>query len=378
MGVRIGCAVLLSACLAACGGSSDDDAAVMLVSASDADAVSKALVVTVGDVTANRTDGALPVQTNTGSEPTVSSSSASITAANDETVDVSISVSSASAVASLLQQVAGAGDYLSFDVSAVQAKATVTESTDFTVNVKVPENITDGVFCLDTVATDADSRVSAAFRICIDVESTIDDAPAGGASDDFSSLTPGTYVSQVQGDEEATQFIFEQGGSGTWSYGQDEGGAINWTVGSDGVLLISFDGGGTESYVLTAGTVESGSVRIEFSNEPSRSASWALATASGDDVGFLPLTPGTYDSQVEGDSSATRFVLNEGGSGTWAYEQEGGSIEWTVDGDGVLVLTYEGGGLESYTLTSGSTESGTVQIYFSNEPSATGSWQKVN
>ncbi|WP_156966499.1 hypothetical protein [Algiphilus aromaticivorans] len=91
----------------------------------------------------------------------------------------------------------------------------------------------------------------------------IGQAPGGG----FSSLTPGTYAAGIDGDEQATTFALNEGGTGTWSFGE-EGGAITWEVTEDGVLVIAFSGGGTERYTLTSGDTSAGTVLIEFSNEP--------------------------------------------------------------------------------------------------------------
>ena len=52
-------------------------------------------------------------------------------------------------------------------------------------------------------------------------------------------------------------------------------------------------------------------------------------------------------------------------------------ITWTVDGDGVLVLFFESGATESYSLIEGNSHSGTVRIGFSNEDPANGTWDKV-
>ncbi|MCK5770684.1 MAG: hypothetical protein KAH28_09995 [Algiphilus sp.] len=94
----------------------------------------------------------------------------------------------------------------------------------------------------------------------------IGEAP-GVPDGDFSSLMPGTYAAAIDGDEQATAFELNEGGAGTWSFGED-GGSITWEVTEDGVLIIAFSGGGTERYTLTSGDTSAGTVLIEFSNEP--------------------------------------------------------------------------------------------------------------
>lgn len=90
----------------------------------------------------------------------------------------------------------------------------------------------------------------------------------------FSALSSGTFNSQVAGDDLPTVLVFNTDGTGTWSYGVDEPDSITWSVALDSTLVINFDGGGSEIYTLTSGTIESGSVSIDFSNEPTKSATW--------------------------------------------------------------------------------------------------------
>lgn len=94
-------------------------------------------------------------------------------------------------------------------------------------------------------------------------------------------------------------------------------------------------------------------------------------------VGFSDLVAGTYQSQLEEDVQPTVFVLNGDQTGSWSYAEEGGSITWDVNSDGVLIITFVGGGVEEYTLTSGNTLSGTVSVNFSNEPTQNASWLKI-
>lgn len=101
-------------------------------------------------------------------------------------------------------------------------------------------------------------------------EATPEPTPGPG----FTSLVPGTYLSHLDGDASATTFHFNENGSGTWSYPGEAGGGISWFVEEDGVLVISFNGGGTERYTLVSGTTTSGTVRVSFTDEPDAMGSW--------------------------------------------------------------------------------------------------------
>ena len=94
--------------------------------------------------------------------------------------------------------------------------------------------------------------------------------------------------------------------------------------------------------------------------------------------GFLSLIPGTYESELDLDSFATVFVLNADNTGAWSYQEEGGSITWDVNSDGVLIITWESERFEEYTLTSGNILNGRVNVSFSDEPEdQAASWVKV-
>lgn len=95
-------------------------------------------------------------------------------------------------------------------------------------------------------------------------------------------------------------------------------------------------------------------------------------------IGFSSLIAGSYQSQVDGDAFPTEFVLNDDNTGSWSYQEEGGSITWSVSSDGVLTITFDDTGeFEEYTLTSGHASNGTVSINFSNEPTEVASWSKA-
>lgn len=93
---------------------------------------------------------------------------------------------------------------------------------------------------------------------------------------------------------------------------------------------------------------------------------------------FSSLIPGTYHSKLVLDSFATVFTFNGDSTGTWGYQEEGRAITWNAKDDGVLVITFEFGEFEEYTLTSGNILNGTVNVFFSNEPEdQAASWVKV-
>lgn len=201
-----------------------------------------------------------------------------------------------------------------------------------------------------------------------------DDEDTSARSDQnpgFTELSAGTYSASLEDDSSPTIFVLNDDLSGKWIY-NDEGGAISWRINSDGTLVVSFSEGGTEEYTITSGTLTDGKVKVEFTDEPDTTAGWGKLEA------FASLVAGEYSSQAGTDSQATTFVLNADFSGAWSFGDEGGTITWKVEPNDTLVLTFEGGGTEIYTLTSGTFSSGTVHVEFSNEPSVTANWSKVN
>ncbi|MBV61317.1 MAG: hypothetical protein CMH65_08460 [Nevskiales bacterium] len=342
-----------------------------LVSPTDSNAVSASISVRIGETTATRIQGNLPAPSSTGNEPSVSASSNRVTAINGQTAAISINVSSISDVSAILQQVVGASEYFLVDLS-TSAKA----DTAFTIEISIPENITDGQFCLDTAALDSDQAVSAPLRLCVQIESTADDS--ADTNGGFTGLSAGTYLVQPGGNGAATELVLNAGGTGTSQLGSEVPEDIDWAIDASGVLVTTFLDGSAAEYALTSGTASSGEVLVTPTNEPSATGTWSLVDNGTSASTFSSVTPGTYASTVEGDSSATQIVLSAGGTGTVTFASEASDpITWTVDGDGVLVLFFESGATESYSLIEGSSHSGTVRIGFSNEDPANGTWDKI-
>ena len=190
------------------------------------------------------------------------------------------------------------------------------------------------------------------------------------ASGGFAGLQPGTYQSIVDGDASPTTLILNADGSGTVRYPGDPDDPIRWSIDALGALLIDFVSGGEELYVLTEGTTESGAVRIDFSNQLSANATWNRATDDGGsgNAGFASLEPGTYAIRFDGDPNDDVLVLNDDGSGRLiAGSGETDDLNWVLDGDGVLVLEYGDDSFEAYELTSGTPDSGRVEVYSSSD-----------
>lgn len=89
----------------------------------------------------------------------------------------------------------------------------------------------------------------------------------------FSSLMAGTYESQVAGDSAPTNFVLNQDNTGNWSY-KAESGTITWSLKTNGVLTITYNDGTLEEYTLTSGDSSSGTVSVNFSDEPDKNATW--------------------------------------------------------------------------------------------------------
>lgn len=128
------------------------------------------------------------------------------------------------------------------------------------------------------------------------------------------------------------------------------------------------------------GWAQSDGIAVDTGNKDGEIWYWNFSDVPVSD--FSGLSAGTYQAFVDGDSGPTQFELNEGGTGTWTYMRqdgpmESGPITWNVNA-AVLVITFEGGAYEEYTLTSGSIFEGTVEINFSNEPAIeSADWRKI-
>lgn len=481
--------------MAACGSGGDDSGSTTApVDVSQPDAVAEALEVQVANGTATTQQGSLPAPSDDPDAPVASGLPSSLAAEPNGELTVAVTLSSNEEIRALLVQVTGAQSYTEIALAPVTAKA----ERSFEISIQLP-NLTSGEFTIDIAAVDQSGRVSSPVRTTVTVENPDEIAQAmqgvwlndctasasGGsrvefvfsgagferriiAYDDgscgtittaslesgsfevihvintdsgvsaatidyfytesdtqhdiirvedslfyagvaaaaapeerptqlnfdtpfrkqsesvsaiggFADLQPGTYQSHVEGDGSPTTLILNPDGSGTVRYPGDPDDPIRWSIDALGALLIDFVTGGEEVYVLTSGTTESGSVRIDFSNEPSANASWSLANNDGgsDSPSFSSLQPGTYAIRFDGDSDDDVLVLNQDGSGRLiAGSGETDDLNWELDGDGVLVLEYADGSFEAYEMLSGTPESGRVEVYFSSDNSVeTASWR---
>lgn len=127
-------------------------------------AVSKALAIKVGDLSAERKEGDPPDTTTTGLEPFLTALLDKIIVRPGDKASVDFGVESSALLQSLFAKVFGAQDYLQVDLSG----STKAES-GLTVLIDVPKNINDGEFCLEFSAADVSARVSPVETVCVEV-----------------------------------------------------------------------------------------------------------------------------------------------------------------------------------------------------------------
>ncbi|MGJ8671173.1 MAG: hypothetical protein ACSHXK_16940, partial [Oceanococcus sp.] len=183
--VKMGFVSVVALLVVGCGSSSSSGDTMNLIAPSDLDAVSSALLIKLGAVEAIRNQGELPEKTATGAEPIVSTNSTSITVVNGQNIQVPLNVNSSASVSSFFFKVVGSSDFFSLNVAS-QSKL----SFDYIVQIQIPNNITDGAFCVDSAAMDAVNAVSEALQFCFTVESAIDDSSPSPSPTAIANPTP--------------------------------------------------------------------------------------------------------------------------------------------------------------------------------------------
>lgn len=326
--------LVFATCLTACGGGGggSSSAGNGLIDVTDENALTDALVVRFGEKLGRTTEGGLPTKTNTGSEPVITPVVENRTAANGETVDLDLQIDSSSTLGSLLVKVVGADNFLTINLLDEQrSKVSVSE----TLEIAIPDNITDGTFCVQIVAVDDAERVSEAEQTCIDVESTADDAPSFTASF-FNDRA--FYMSGIEGtalfDGEFIalfQYTFRGNGTATetWSPSEENSFStsdtyeVDWEVDSTGKLITTdTDEDGRYVLELTPSAIASDSANFSWTLTFFDTSGNAVASDAGTggmtaaNTGLYNFLAGrTFDVSVP-DSDIETLVLNSDGTGS--------------------------------------------------------------
>lgn len=347
----------------ACGGGDSPDSSAGLVDAADANAVTDVLRVRLGDLAGKLQEGELPAATQTGSEPVVSAEAAERAVLNGETVSLGLQIDTASALASLLLKVLGADDLFVIDVSGSgESKVTVAE----TLALDIPDNITDGTFCIAIVAIDDADRVSAAEQVCFNVESTADDAPPDPVAQlqgiwdvtecDRDGITSDSFKGSWEFRGNTIRLIEAQWGNSTCSGDPEDAYQEDLTY-SIGQRIASDVDGDTYEFTatnLTEGGSFSSSIKIGQDQfellaafEDDITSTFVKRSVSGVAFSNAFLSGKTFDAIFDantGDTGTFQFNTNGTGEITFAGLAPGDTIPitWSVNGDGTFGFTEIG------------------------------------
>ncbi|MFA5940786.1 MAG: DUF4394 domain-containing protein [Sinimarinibacterium sp.] len=284
--LRAGAGLLLALCIGACGGGGGGGGGGQQVAVDDADALTQAVDVALGDSLADKVAGSPPAPS--GSEgvdaPLVSADVSATEVEAGDDVSVPLTVRSASQIERLFAKIPGAASYFEVAVStggkrmaaaAARAKAqriakALTQTFQF--SVKVPGSVENGRFCIQFSAQDVDGRVSNVAEVCLDV---VDQAqPSANQPPDASAgadqrVLPGTAVTldgSASGDADSTTL--------SYAWAQVQGPAV--ALQNANAAVATFDApdtdGVTLSFVLTVtddqGASGSAAATVVVSTQP--------------------------------------------------------------------------------------------------------------
>lgn len=369
-------ASLLVACGGGGGGSSQ------LIDPSDPNAVANALQVKIGDLTAEKREGDLPAQTNSGSEPIVSTASDSVNVSNGQSVGVDFQIDSGSALDALLIKVVGSDSFLEFDLGAL-SKASISETLEFTI----PQNIADGSFCILMAARDRGLFVSAIEEVCFIIESTADDVPAPPAADAFTAQFLSDRAFYMVGVEGIADFLSEDGDGNfvqlfqytfrsdgtateTWSPSEENSFStrdtyeVVWRINAAGQLITEDLDEDGELFVfeITPSAIGSESATFSWtvtlfgpdgSNQGGLSGEGSMTAADASLYGFLAGRTFNVDVPV---SDVEQWVFNPDGTGSVRFapnpdndfaQNDVNNLHWqAVSSDRVLYTEFGGDGYD--------------------------------
>ena len=320
--------------LTACGGGggSGGDRENGLIAVSDKNALTDALVVRFGEKLGQKIEGDLPTKTDTGSEPVITPVAESRAAGNGDTVDIDLKIDSASPLGSLLLKVVGADSFLAINLlEETRNKVSLSER----LAIGIPENITDGTFCVEIVAVDEEDRVSEAEQTCFDIESTADDGPV--FTETFFN-DRAFYISGIEGTAlfdgefiELFQYTFRSDGTATetWRPGEENNFSttdtylVEWSIDDEGSLITEdTDDDGRYVLVLTPSAIAEDSANFTWSltffdnngnAQASDSGTGGMTAASPDLYAFL--SDRVFDVTVS-ESDIENWTFNADGTGS--------------------------------------------------------------
>ncbi len=336
-------ALLVIAGLSACGGGgggSGSGSENGLIDVTNENALTDALVVRFGEKLGQKIEGDLPTKTTTGSEPVITPVAESRSAGNGDTVDIDLKIDSASPLGSLLLKVVGADSFLAINLlEETRNKVSLSER----LAIGIPENITDGTFCVEIVAVDEEERVSEAERTCFDIESTADDGPV--FTEAFFN-DRAFYISGVEGTAlfdgefiELFQYTFRSDGTATetWSPSEENNFSttdtylVEWSIDEEGRLMTEdADDDGRYVFILTPSAISEDSANFAWSLTFFDNSGNAQASESGTG-GMTAAAPDLYAFLAD-----RLFDVNAPDSDieTWTFNADGtGSVRFAPNPD---------------------------------------------
>ncbi|HEY1077834.1 MAG TPA: hypothetical protein VGE51_14175 [Fontimonas sp.] len=167
-------ALLAPLLLSACGGGGGGEQEPDTIDPTNAQALTDALEVKVPGFAVSVIQNASPPSPSGGAQaPVASPVSSTISARAGERVDVNVSVvsSGASNLERLFAKIPGASDYFQAQVEGGAKAGTVVPkaASELTVSLTLPEQLSEGRFCVEISAQDDANRVSDVATACVDV-----------------------------------------------------------------------------------------------------------------------------------------------------------------------------------------------------------------
>ncbi|MGB0220547.1 MAG: hypothetical protein ACPGJF_14515 [Sinimarinibacterium flocculans] len=165
-GVFLGASLFLGACG---GGGGGDNA----IDPADADALTQALAVKVGDSQAVLVAGDLPASSEDDAAPVVVPGDEAVDARAGSTVELAVDVTSSDGadLSALFAKVPGAADYFQAALAPGGSKRLPGGKllTALVVSVTLPQNVRDGRFCFSIKVADSTGLISNLAEVCVDV-----------------------------------------------------------------------------------------------------------------------------------------------------------------------------------------------------------------
>ena len=377
-GVFLGASLFLGACGGGGGGGGDN-----AIDPADADALTQALAIKVGESQAVLVAGDLPASSEDDAAPVVVPGDVAVDARAGSTVDLAVDVTSSDGadLSALFAKVPGAADYFQATLAPGGSKRLAGGKllTALVVSVTLPQNVRDGRFCFSIKVADSTGLISNLAEVCVDVGEPDDsgaqvvEALQGtwyfacnvGDGESFSgslevsgntiTTTESLYLntdcsgSPVDSYQETLEFAV-----GAQAQASDGGDAFeiditNLSEGGTALCLIRVE---QSRFLLGCGdeSVRATVLENEFTREPTSSNPTGFSNAFVSGRAFYLDVPGSNVAQLTFGSDGSGGILFSPDPDNSYSTGDVNSIAWLVASDGTLEVTEFGGDGDIYDI----------------------------